>query len=483
MTISEILVDRWHRLPLSAFPRSVLQRTALCFEDTLAVSLASASIGVGTAASRVAARSGTGPATLWGTGRGVSAGEASMANGMLAHAMDYDDLHAASIMHSSAVVVPTAIALGEQQSVSGPEMLAAAAVGYQVAAVLGRLAPGPFQEHGFQSTAVLGTFAATAIAARLLRLTTAEAVSAYGIAGSMASGLMEFLSDGSDVKQMHPGWSAHGGIRAAELAAAGFKGPATVFEGRFGVFRSFARVSTDASRLAELQLDHWEVEDMAPKPYPACLCVHPQVQAVLELRARGDIDPDRIDDVTEIRCDVPHFYVPLVYEPAAAKRAVRTPYEGRFSAPYCMARAIVDGTLGVASFAPDKLSDPRVTAIAAKVTYREEALPEFPRSFPARVTVEKRDGARATAYVAHNLGSPANPLGIEQIDRKFLDCTAAALGESTARDLILAIRGLPLVGSESTFFGRLRSADLTSGRQSETRVDQVVLASQFEGSV
>jgi len=287
-------------------------------------------------------------------------------------------------------------------------------------------------------------------------------VNAYGIAGSMASGLMEFLSDGSDVKQMHTGWAAHSGLRAAELAAAGFTGPATVFEGRFGIFRSFARKTLDVAALDLLDLDYWEVGEMAPKPYPACLCVHPQVQAILELRARGDIAPDRIDDIVELRCDVPHFYVPLVHEPVASKRAVRTPYEGRFSAAYCMARALLDGSLTAGSFASDKLADPRAAAIAEKVTYREEALPEFPKSFPARVTAMRRDGSEAMAYVAHNLGSPRNPLTERDMDRKFFDCTAHELGDGQARGLLAAIRGLPTERGEFDFFLRLRAATVNA---------------------
>ena len=147
---------------------------------------------------------------------------------------------------------------------------------------------------------------------------------------------------------------------------------------------------------------------------------------MLELRSRGEISPERIDDIVELRCAIPHFYVPLVFEPAANKRAVRTAYEGRFSAAYCMARALLDGTLGVESFMPAQLADPRAAAIAAKVTYREEELPEFPQSFPARVTAIKRDGSSVTAYIAHNLGSPGNPLSNAQIDHKFLSCTTRA---------------------------------------------------------
>lgn len=457
-TISEVLVDRLHQRATVTFPRAVLARTAVCIEDTLAVAFAAASLGVGTAATRLVMSSGKGPSTLWGTGVGTAAGEAALANGMLSHALDYDDLHASAIMHSSAVVVPAAVALAESAGSSGIEMLAATAVGLQVAAVLGRLAPGAFQQNGFQSTAVLGTFAAAAVAARFLGLSSTQAVNAFGIAGSMASGLMEFLADGSDVKQMHAGWAAQSGIRAAQLARCGFTGPKTVFEGRFGVFRSFAQKTVDASALDGLDLEHWEVFDMGAKPYPACLCVHPQVQAVLELRARGEVAPDRLDEITEIRCDVPAFYVPLVYEPAQHKRLVRTPYEARFSAAYCIARAILDGELTIASFAPAKLFDPRAIALAQKVTYCEDALPEFPHSFPARVTVIRRSGVAAAAYIPHNLGSPMNPLSAEQIDAKFLACSVSAIGNQTAGELLISIHRLPEDVGTPPFYASLRSA-------------------------
>lgn len=457
-TISEVLVDRWHWSMAPTLPPAVLARTAVCVEDTLAVAYAAAAFGAGTAATQVAMSAGKGPSTLWGAGIGVTAGEAALANGMLSHALDYDDLHAPAIMHSSAVVVPAAVALAESTGSSGIELLTATAIGLQVAAVLGRLAPGPFQENGFQSTAVLGTFAATAVAARFLRLSSAQAINALGIAGSMASGLMEFLADGTDVKQMHAGWAAHSGIRAAQLALCGFTGPRTVFEGRFGVFRSFARKTVDASVLNRIDLDHWEVFDMGPKPYPACLCVHPQVQAVLDLRARGEVGPDRIDEITEIRCDVPAFYVPLVFEPAQRKCSVRTPYEARFSAAYCIARAILDGQLTVSSFAPTQLCDPRVAALARKVTYREDALPEFPQSFPARVTIIRSNGPAAAAYVAHNRGSPMNPLSADEIDAKFLACSVPAIGEQAAVDLLNSIHRLPNCADSPAFYARLRSA-------------------------
>jgi 2-methylcitrate dehydratase PrpD len=459
-TLAGRLVDNWYSLDGNAIPERIYARTVLCIKDTVGVALAARTLGVGTAASQVALGSGDAErASVWGSGRGASAEDAAFANGTLAHALDFDDTHAAAIMHSSAVIVPAALALGEAQKLSGREIVAALVVGYQVAARLGRLAPGPFQDNGFQATSVLGTFAATAVASRLLGLTPEEAVNALGIAGSMASGLMAYLSDGSDVKQMHPGWAALSGIRAARMARAGFRGPSAVFEYKLGVFRSFARVDISGTWQSSGGAD-WEVEHMAPKPYPACLCVHAPVQAILQLRAAGKISPGNLGDIVNIHCDAPSWYIGLVFEPAAAKAVPRTPYEARFSAPWTMARALIDGSIDVWSFTPEKLADPAVLALCARTTYKAEELAEFPTAFPARVTVTLRSGARHVAYVAHNLGTPGNPMSAGDIDRKFLACATPGIGAARAGEISGLIDSITRDDGAARLFQSLRSLEV-----------------------
>jgi 2-methylcitrate dehydratase PrpD len=463
-TLAARLVDRWYFLDASTIPVEVLERTALCIKDTLGVAIAARSLGVGMAGTTVALESG-GPAsaTVWGTRHGASAEDAALANGMLAHALDFDDTHAAAIMHSSAVIVPAALAVGELVQATGPEILAALVVGYQVAARLGKLAPGPFQDNGFQATSVLGAFAAAAVSARLMKLPRREAINALGTVGSMASGLMAYLSDGSDVKQMHPGWAALSGIRAARLAKAGFAGPPAVFEHRFGVFKSFARTDISQTWRTETGAD-FEVMLMAPKPYPACLCVHALVQAILKLRGEERISAERADDILSIHCEVPAWYVGLVLEPVAAKAAPRTPYEARFSGPWTMARALLDGKLDVWSFSPDKLSDPAATALCARTTHSIAEFPEFPHSFPARVTVTMRNGETFSEYVAHNLGTPGNPMTSSDIEAKFIACSIPALGQASARRISALVDGIALEGGAKAIFEALRGLDVPAAR-------------------
>lgn len=453
-SFSEALVALLFEVERAAVSQAAIQAALLCIEDTVGVAIAAAGIGTATAGGDIAALTDRDGAVLWGRGRLSTAEGAALANGMLAHGLDFDDTHPAAIMHASAVNVPVALALGQVLRTPPPELLTALVLSYEVSARLGRLAPGPFQDRGFQSTAVLGIFAGVFLAARLMRVSPSIAVTAMGVAGSMASGLMEYLSDGSDVKQLHTGWAAQAAIQAVRLAAAGLTGPRTVLEGRFGVYRAYAALAIDpASVLAPLR-DTFEVELMAPKPYPACLCVHPLVQAALDLRRRGVLVRDNIDAISEIHCEVPEWYVNLVFQPLAGKARPATAYDGKFSAPYCLARAALDGELGVRSFTAEKLAEPDVRRLAGKVTCQARPFAEFPASFPALVRVAMANGERHESLIRHNLGSAQAPLSAADIENKFRSNVEFAIGREAADVLHGAIAGL----GRSTDGGELWSA-------------------------
>ena len=458
-SFSERLLALFLDYPAERIPQSAVRAVQLCMKDTIGVALAGGAFGVGTSGLRVAAEAG-GPAesTVWGGGFSASRVDAALANGMLAHALDFDDTHPAAIMHSSTVNIPVALAIGEAIKAPASEILSAAILGSEVSARLGRLGAGPFQDHGFQSTAVLGVFASTFIAARLLKVNASVARNAMGIAGSMASGLMEYLSDGTDVKQMHPGWAAQAGIRAVQLARAGLSGPATVLEGRFGVFKAYARLDIDPEAVLSFDGSRFEVEEMAPKPYPACLCVHPMVQGTINLRARGVFD--RLDMVEDIHCEVPQWYVDLVFEPSVQKVAARNAYEGRFSAQFCVARAALDGKLGVKSFLPENITDPEVARIAGKVSYRARPFAEFPETFPALVRVRLTDGSVHEASVPHNLGSAKLPMGEAGVNAKFRDNVIFAISESSADRLDAAIKNMQPGKPTDSLWSALKEAKL-----------------------
>ncbi|UMG93695.1 MmgE/PrpD family protein [Nocardioides sp. TF02-7] len=211
---------------------------------------------------------GPAEATIIGTDARVSAPAAALANGTLVHALDFDDTHAGGLVHATAVVLPAALAVGQERAASGREVLDAAVVGYEVACRVAAAAPHRFHARGLHATMVAGVFSSAAVAARLYGLSPQQATAALGIAGSQAGGLLAFLGSAASTKQLHPGMASHAGVLAARLAAAGATGPETVFDGPHGVFDALAGGQADPASIVAGLGSTWETERIGIKPYP-----------------------------------------------------------------------------------------------------------------------------------------------------------------------------------------------------------------------
>jgi 2-methylcitrate dehydratase PrpD len=295
--------------------------------------------------------------------------------------------------------------------------------GNEVITRLGMAASGAFHARGFHPTAICGIFGATAAAARLGGLSPATAASAFGIAGSMASGLFAYLDDGTATKPIHPGWAAHGALLAARLAELGAEGPPGVLEGRFGVFHAFVGTRIDLEpQLADLG-ERWETPRIAFKPYPACHFVHGSLGATASLL--DGLDPGEIEDVV---VTVPEAGVSLVLEPAATKVAPRTDYEGKFSLQYSTAAMLVHGRVGLTTYTPEALADPRVLGLARKVRYETREYASYPAAFPGGVQIRLSDGRTLDADMPYQLGAPENPMSEEHVREKFSENAALAGG-------------------------------------------------------
>jgi 2-methylcitrate dehydratase PrpD len=336
-------------------------------------------------------------------------------------------------------VLPTALALGEARQLSGAAALAAAVAGYETITRLGMAAPGGFHARGWHATPVCGALAAAVTAGHCLGLDGARLASAVGIGASCASGLMEFLEDGSSVKRLHPGWAAHSGVLAAGLAAAGMTGPATGLEGRFGLYRAALGETPDLGPLLGTLGARWETLEIAFKPYPCCHYNHAYVDAARRLREEHRLTPGAI---REVECIVPPGEVAVVCEPADAKRVPRTDYDAKFSLPFSVAAALLDGNVAVGTFSQARLRDGELLALAARVRYTVDLDSPFPRTFPGHVRIHLADGGSVEARVDRNRGGPEAPLSIGEVVDKFRDNAAQALPESRARELEKAALGL-----------------------------------------
>jgi 2-methylcitrate dehydratase PrpD len=450
MTLAERLAEFAAGLTFEALPAAVVADVKLRALDVLGIALAASGHEVGPPMrAGLEAWAGRGECTVVGAKFTASAPIAIMLNGTLAHGLDFDDTHAPSVTHASAVVIPTVLALGEASALDGPSVITAAVAGYESIARIGMGAPAAFHRRGWHATSVCGTFAAALAAGVCERMDRATLTSALGIAGSLASGVMEFLEDGSWVKRLHPGWAGQAGATAAALARAGFPGPATIFEGRYGLYRTFAGTEPDRRPFDTLGRT-WETLNVGFKPYPACHFLHAFLDGALSLREGHGLEASAIE---AIECLVPPSGMPIVAEPAEAKRRPRTPYDAQFSLPYSVAAAFVDGRVGLDTYAPERLDDPRVLALADRVTCRPDPETTFPDGFPGWVRVRLADGRTLEAREPDGRGGPARPLPASAIVEKFRANAGRVLPAARVDELsqaALALDTLPDVRSLMT---------------------------------
>jgi 2-methylcitrate dehydratase PrpD len=400
----------------------------------------------------VAGESGAGTATAIGSADGVSVPAAALANGMLCHALDFDDTHEASIAHIGAVVVPAALAVAEAVGASGADAIAAFVAGAETIARIGTAAPEGFHQRGFHPTGVCGVFGATVAACRLRGMDGEATTRALGLAGSMASGIFEYLSDGSPTKPFHAGWAAQAGVQAAALTAAGARGPATVLEGRFGLFATHVDVPWDLdAQLADLGR-RWETPSVAIKPYPACHWVHAAVDAAV---AACEGAPPA--DIERIVVRIPDVGVPIVLEPEDQKAAPRTPYDAKFSLPWCVAARMVHGRLDVRSFTDEAIGERAVLALAERVEHAPW-VGTVGSPFAGEAEVVTRDGrARSVRYEAPR-GSPGNPMTSEAVAEKFMVNATRSLDEAAARTVAEAVERLDDAADVRAVTAALRGA-------------------------
>ena len=411
--------------------------------DTLGNALAAVHDDFGRAVLTVARELG-GPAEslLIGHGTRVGAANAVLANATLAHGLDFDDTREDAIVHTSCVAVTTALAAGEAHGADGRAVLEAVIAAVEVMCRVGLAVPGALHARHFHPTAIAASFAAAAAAGKLAGLSEDELVRAFGICGSQASGIIEYLADGSWTKRLHPGWNGHAGVIATQLARAGFTGPETVFEGAHGLYRAFAG-GHDGARLETL-LDTlgraWEIRELTLKPYPCGSIAQPYMDCAARLRAQHGV---RADEITAIRCRTSAGPVPRLWEPLAAKHAPRNGYAAKFSLPYLLASILVRGRAGLAEFTDAAVGDAEVLNVAKLVRYELDPTIDYPRQFVGDVEVELADGRTVRERQDRPRGGPDAPLSRADLEAKFHGNAALALPAARSDRIIQTVYDLP----------------------------------------
>jgi|MCND01.1.fsa_nt_gb 2-methylcitrate dehydratase PrpD len=435
-------------LTLRDAPEGVVRLARLHLADAIGVALAASSVPShrNLLTGLLAQRAETGPAMVLGLRAGAPADVAALLNGMSIHALEYDDTHMGSIMHGSAVIVPVALAMGQQCHLPPCDVLRLTIVGWELLVRLGRAAAGAFQRRGFQATSVAGAIVAAMLAAAARGADAARIASAGGIAGSQASGIFAFLNDGATVKALHPGWAAHAGVWADRLSAAGMTGPLSVLEGRHGVYSAYANDAQAGERLMR-ELDSlgsaWTLEEAAFKLYPCCHYIHPYLEVAARLR---DEAAALGQPIVSVHCRVAPGAGLVIAEPWARKQAPRDAHEAKYSLPYCVAMALLGLPVDVGAMSAATL-DARALGLAARIGMSAWEDSGFPERFAADLAVTLADGRVLDARLDQVEGCGERPASINRIREKFLDNAGLAMPPSRAArwwDAILNDEALPV---------------------------------------
>ena len=363
----------------------------------------------------------SGPCTIMGHGVG-GAISAALVNGTAAHGEDFDDTFEGTPVHAGSVVVPAVLAACEADGRAGPHLAIGISAGVELMCRMALVTPTAIHRAGFHPTAVIGALGAALGVGTALGQDGRTLASALGIAGSLAGGIIEYLAEGAWTKRLHAGWAAQSGLRAARFAAAGFAGPRTVLEGRHGFFHAFTNgdVEPDFGQLTRDLGQRWLMRELAFKPYACGTMAQPFVDCALALRASGA----PVDAIESIECQVGEGTVHRLWEPLEEKRRPANGYAAKFSVPFCIAVAMVDGSAGLEQFADARTRDPRVLDLAARIRYRVDPNDEYPANYTGHLRVRLTDGSEREFRQPHLRGGRHAPLTDSDIAAKFGDNAA-----------------------------------------------------------
>jgi 2-methylcitrate dehydratase PrpD len=437
ISVSEKLAAAFSDMP-QALPAAVTRMCDDVLMDVAGLCVAARNTGYVQAALRASAEPGA--CTLIGHEGGYNVAAAALVNGTASHGEDYDDTFEGGPIHAGVVIIPAILATAEQHALSGADAARGIAVGCEVMCRLCTVAPKRVHKAGFHPTAVFGALGAAAGVASALRLNNTQWFNALGIAGSMASGIIEYLAEGAWTKRMHPGWAAQAGYRAARMAQEGFTGPRTLFDGEHGFFHAFANSDgCDFTAMLDGAGTQWLSADIAFKPYACGTMAHPYIDCARKLIAEGV----RVDDIASIECKTAEGIVHRLWEPLAAKQSPLNGYAAKFSIPYAIAVGMLRGDAGLIEYEESVVHDSAVRALAGKVRYVVDPGNPYPRQFTGHVRVTLKNGAVREASQDHFRGGKEEPLSSEALEAKFIaNCVYGGWSAERAGKALAALRSL-----------------------------------------
>jgi len=405
---------------IDEMPAEAMKTAKQAIRDCLGCTLLGAVQPIGRIISGFVIEAEAGPvASIVGWGKKTAPHLAALANGIMAHAEDYDDMSLGVYGHPTPPLLPAVLALGEQYKVSGKRVIEAYITGFEVGSCLGRAINPSHYKRGWHGTATAGTMEAVAASAKLLKLDTNQVRMALGIAVSETCGTRQNF--GTMTKPFHAGNAAKSGVVAAQLAQKGFTADPNIIEAPLGFGHLFqGDEPPDWGKVTPLgKTFEITTEGIAFKPYPSCGETHAEIEIILDLMRKHHFSHEDVESIECVFSDTMNS-VMLHLEP-------KTGLEGKFSAEYCTARALLDNNVGLQDFTDERVNQPEVRQVMKNIKRRIE--PDM-TMLAATLNVKLKDGRKFSQHVEIPKGWPKNPLSEEELVAKYKDCAQLVLSPS-----------------------------------------------------
>lgn len=444
--VTKILARYAANLRYEDIPAEVVSRTREVVLDCVGELLAGSTYPVGRVTAKyVGALGEKGPCTVACSSKKVAPVTAAFANAATSHCLELDDNYNPANAHVANIVLPAALALAEMRHLEGKTLITALVAAYDVGGRVGIvLNPVRLYERSFHPSSVGGNFSGAVAAARVLGLDEGRMLSALGLAGCQASGLLAWVTEpGQFSKSFQIGAASRNGVAGALLAEAGFTGPPHILEGNHNVFFAFSGLAPTGELTQELGT-RFEITRTSFKKYACCRQIHAPLDGLFKIMNEHGL---RAEDIRSLTTRVASSMADIIDGNELPSH----------NAQYVLAVAALDGKVELEQLAGGRAGDPKVLGLSQSVRVVGDTELEklFPRQWSGITTVTTRKGQEFTEAVYYPKGDPENPLTPEEVRNKFMGLAIKAVSTERAEQILRAVASLEEMKDVSELMGLL----------------------------
>jgi 2-methylcitrate dehydratase PrpD len=362
-------------------------------------------------------------ATIIGFKERVSAPMAALANGAMAHALDFEDAFDPVPCHPNASLLPALLSAAESRSpISGREFIVAVATGCDLVCRMALSLRQPLESGGWYPPPILGAFGATAAVSRALHLSPTQIADAFSLllCQNTCPGEIKHSPE-TVIRAIREAFPAHAAVLSSLLAERGVRGFTHPLEGQNGFFALYASGRYEPSDITDGLGERFWIEHLSFKKWPCCRGTHAYIEAAQTLRRAHGF---AAADIAELRIFGGELQR-MLCEPETQKRRPQTIIDAKFSLPFTLAAALRHEEVTLDSFTAERLQEPLLLSLAAKTRFEFRQAIAQPAA--GEICITLNDGRILRQTILHALGDPTRPLNDSLLHAKFVDCTMHAV--------------------------------------------------------